>query len=198
MKKHMLRTLTSLALVLLLLSSTAMAACSKCGSKHDYYSDVKELVVTSDITAKARSLLTDLGYKIDQRKDKIADSTKKAIEKFQHENNLTATGKLDACTMDRIRRRAAYVKQNQDQKSWSDSFSNDYTLLSQGSKGARVRALNDMLRSLGFDAPYGDKYTGQTTKAVKAFQTKYLSNYPIDGICGPLTLSKLETLAKKH
>lgn len=197
MKKHMLRTLTSLALVLLLLSSTAMAACSKCGSKHNFY-DVKEFVVTSDITAKARSLLTDLGYKIDQRKDKIADSTKKAIEKFQHENNLTATGKLDACTMDRLRRRAAYVKQNQDQKSWSNSFSNDYTLLSQGSKGARVRALNDMLRSLGFKAPYGDRYTSQTTQAVKAFQTKYLSNYPIDGICGPLTLSKLETLAKKN
>lgn len=196
MKKHMLRTLTSLALVLLLLSSTAMAACSKCGSNHKFY-DVKEFVVTSDITAKARSLLTDLGYKIDQRKDKIADSTRKAIEKFQHENNLTATGKLDACTMDRLRRRAAYVKQNQGQKSWSNSFSNDYTLLSQGSKGARVRALNDMLRSLKFDAPDGDRYTDQTTKAVKAFQTKYLSNYPIDGICGPLTLSKLETLTKK-
>lgn len=197
MKKHMLRTLTSLALVLLLLSSTAMAACGKCGSNHDYYSEEKELVITSDITEKARSFLADLGYKIDKRKDKIADSTRKAIMKFQHENNLTATGTLDACTMDRIRRRAAYVKKNQDQKSWSNSFSNDYTLLSQGSKGARVKALNEMLRSLGFNAPYGDKYTGQTTQAVKDFQQKYLSNYPIDGICGPLTLSKLETLAKK-
>lgn len=138
--------------------------------------------------------LKKLGYQFDP---KSKASILEAVKRFQHENNfqwdVDQFGGIDSCTMDRIARRAQFVEGNQSGKS---SFNGDYTLLKEGDRNERVRILNKMLSDLKFGAPSGNAYTDRTTKAVKAFQAKYLDCYPQDGLAGPLTLSKLEAVWK--
>lgn len=138
--------------------------------------------------------LKTLGYQFDP---KSKASILEAVKRFQHENNfqwdVDQFGGIDSCTMDRIVRRAQFVESNQSGKS---SFNGDYTLLKEGDRNERVRILNKMLSDLKFGAPSGNAYTDRTTKAVKAFQAKYLDRYPQDGMAGPLTLSKLEAVWK--
>lgn len=138
--------------------------------------------------------LKKLGYQFDP---KSKASILEAVKRFQHENNfqwdVDQFGGIDSCTMDRIVRRAQFVEGNQVGKS---SFNGDYTLLKEGDRNERVRILNKMLSDLKFGAPSGNAYTDRTTKAVKAFQAKYLDCYPQDGMAGPLTLSKLEAVWK--
>ncbi len=138
--------------------------------------------------------LKKLGYQFDSSSKA---SILEAVKRFQHENNfqwdVDQFGGIDSCTMDRIVRRAQFVKNNQSGKS---SFNGDYTLLKEGDRNERVRILNKMLSDLKFGAPSGNAYTDRTTKAVKAFQAKYLDRYPQDGLAGPLTLSKLEAVWK--
>ncbi|MDO5145056.1 MAG: peptidoglycan-binding domain-containing protein [bacterium] len=138
--------------------------------------------------------LKRLGYQFDENSKA---SILEAVRRFQHENNfqwdVDQFGGIDSCTMDRIERRAQFVQSNQSGKS---SFNGDYTLLKEGDRNERVRILNKMLSDLKFGAPSGNAYTDRTTKAVKAFQSKYLDRYPQDGLAGPLTLSKLEAVWK--
>ncbi|WP_116209217.1 peptidoglycan-binding protein [Streptomyces olivoreticuli] len=45
-----------------------------------------------------------------------------------------------------------------------------YRELKQGHEGPDVKQLNENLRALGYTAPYGDTYTGETTAAVRTWQ----------------------------
>lgn len=67
-----------------------------------------------------------------------------------------------------------------------------YTTLRKNATGAEVAALNAKLVSLGYAAPTGDKYTDDTVNAVKQFQKDY--NLGVDGIAGPKTRTKLDSL----
>lgn len=69
-------------------------------------------------------------------------------------------------------------------------FGNPYTLteelLKKGSKGESVKWLQYRLNELGYDLVIDGIYGDKTTAAVKDFQKVFC-----DGICGPLTFSKL-------
>ena len=69
-------------------------------------------------------------------------------------------------------------------------FGNPYTLteelLKKGSRGESVRWLQYRLNELGYDLVIDGIYGDKTTAAVKDFQKVFC-----DGICGPLTFSKL-------
>lgn len=69
-------------------------------------------------------------------------------------------------------------------------FGNPYTLteelLKKGSRGESVKWLQYRLNELGYDLVIDGIYGDKTTAAVKDFQKVFC-----DGICGPLTFSKL-------
>lgn len=72
------------------------------------------------------------------------------------------------------------------------------TILKQGDEGSFVKTMQQKLIKLGYyiDQAGADGKFGQNTmKAVKHFQTDH--NLQVDGICGPLTQTKLDAIYEK-
>lgn len=67
-------------------------------------------------------------------------------------------------------------------------------LLSPGSRGTDVVALQHDLTALGFTSTASGSFSHQTLTALKAFQRRY--HLTVDGVAGPTSISKLKVLLR--
>ncbi|MBD2461580.1 peptidoglycan-binding protein [Oscillatoria sp. FACHB-1407] len=102
--------------------------------------------------------------------------TEQAVIKFQSENGLPATGKVDAATLEALQNRTRGA--------------NDEAILEKGDSGAAVADLQNRLRNAGFfDGPMTGYYGDFTEQAVAEFQRA--KGLTVDGKAGARTLAAL-------
>ncbi|MCD3195720.1 bacteriocin [Clostridium botulinum C] len=133
--------------------------------------------------AKIQSILKDKGYYDLQIDGYFGNDTKKAVSKFQLENNINNTGEVDLQTKRAIIEEPVLLKRSK------RSLKSNGNLIRRGDRGSNVEGLQKKLISLGYNCgKYGaDGVFGEGTyNAVKAFQRAKGLN--TDGIVGPDTM----------
>lgn len=208
MRKSVLSCIIVVMLIFSLFTSTALAAtCPSCGSNHEHYAQqppknssmsAAKFNASLKVNKNVRDGLDYLGYNLEI--NPTAADLKAKLNSFQSDSNLPASSDVksfDTCTMDRLERRVDYVKNMKKRGSYVKLFGDDYTLMDMSvrSGDARVKVVQQWLNKYGFKVAVTGHYNGQTYEAVKAFQKKYTPTYPIDGKCGPITLSTMEAYA---
>ncbi len=164
--------------------------------------------------------LIDLGYLGGTADGIFGKNTENAVRKFQKKNKLTVDGLAGSVTRSLILSKSSgkqsvsgntatvtsvpVTEQNKsvqtehsaaDQSVSSSLFAGNYTTLRLGSRGDRVRSMQNALINLGFLKGKADGVFGNMTLAsVKAFQSS--NKLTVDGIAGRQTLSALENAVK--
>ncbi|MCQ2437087.1 MAG: peptidoglycan-binding protein [Clostridia bacterium] len=104
--------------------------------------------------------LRDLGYLADAADGIYGSRTQLAVQLFQEQNSLPATGTADRATLERL------------YSSYANSCST-YIELRRGDTGYRVRQLNNRLQALFYlEENPGSTYTAATEEAVRRFQAQ--------------------------
>ena len=160
----------------------------------------------SDDVRVMQEALISLGFLKGTADGIFGINTENAVRRFQKKNKLVADGLAGEKTRTMILSQAGQKKTSSGAKEESPKSSpqaaaasssaassgEKYATLRQGSKGERVRALQQALISLGYLSGKADGvYGSQTRKAVKSFQKS--KKLTADGIAGKKTLSALET-----
>jgi len=150
--------------------------------------------------------LIRLGYLKGTADGVFGNNTENAVRKFQKKNKLVSDGLAGEKTRSLILSQAANSVSKQEssaksadtsQKDSSSSagsslFSSNYASLRLGSKGDRVKSLQQALISLGYLTGNADGVFGNKTRsAVKTFQKKM--KLSADGVAGKKTLAALES-----
>lgn len=143
--------------------------------------------------------LQALGYYTGTADAYYGSGTQAAVSAFQSRNGLTVDGKAGPDTNARLfsdKAIAANSTTSQPtQPSASDGanfFGGDYTQMTVGSSGDRVRVLQQALVALGYQVTMDGTYSAATEAAVKLFQQA--QGLTVDGKAGPDTLRRVESL----
>lgn len=182
MMKKILRTALSLMLMLCIACASMVVAVPE--ARADGYS--------AATVRQAQQYLNRLGYTVKDVNGQLDKATRRQLRAFQRDANLPQTGEPDGGTMYRLERRATAAVNNNRNGYAVLEFGGDYRLLERGSRGKRVRVLNQMLAFLGYEADNGSTFGARTLAGVCAFQRDFVSEHPVDGKAGPYTLSRLE------
>ncbi|WP_312096593.1 glycosyl hydrolase family 18 protein [Niallia sp.] len=114
-------------------------------------------------------------------------ATKKAVIAFQQKYKLKTDGIAGPATLSKLDSVAAATK--------TTSSAVKYPTLKQGSKGTAVKDMqNKLIKTKTYKGKALGKYDTATKNAVIAFQKKY--KLKADGIAGPVTLAKLDSVTK--
>ena len=151
--------------------------------------------------------LISLGYLKGTADVIFGNNTENAVSRFQKKNKLSADGLVGEKTRSLILSQAGQKQTSSGSKEEAPKSSpqqtptaapsaassgEKYATLRQGSKGERVRSLQQALISLGYLSGKADGvYGSQTRKAVTSFQKS--KKLTADGVAGKKTLSALET-----
>ncbi|WP_400243706.1 glycosyl hydrolase family 18 protein [Niallia sp. JL1B1071] len=115
-------------------------------------------------------------------------ATKKAVIAFQKKYKLKADGIAGTATLSKLDSVAAATKA-------TTGAVKKYPTLKQGSQGTAVKDMqNKLIKTKIYKGKALGKYDASTKKAVIAFQKKY--KLTADGIAGPVTLAKLDSVTK--
>ncbi len=160
--------------------------------------------------------LIGFGYLSGQADGKFGPMTEEAVIRFQKANGLTADGLagtktlsllLGGQTVPAVQAPSAPAEvsvpsapsqsstQAQTSVSSGGLFGGDYSTISIGDRGSRVKAMQQALISLKYLSGKADGIFGeQTLKAVYTFQSR--SNLKQDGLAGKKTLTALESAVR--
>ncbi len=134
---------------------------------------------------KMQQRLKDLGYFNTTCTGYYGGQTESALKKFQGRNGLTANGRANETTLNKL-----YSSSAKKAESSSSSSSSSSSTLKVGSSGAEVRALQNRLAELGyFDHSVTGYYGDVTEDAVKAFQKR--NNLTVNGVVNATTMKKI-------
>ena len=151
---------------------------------------------------KMQKALVALGYNTGGTDGKFGATTEKAVRQFQKDNGLSVDGLAGNATLTLLYSLAeggsSTTTTPSTDSSASDSssssgsyFGGNYTTLKYGSKGDRVKLLQQALNDLGFSSGSADgKFGAGTQRAVVAFQQA--NGLTADGLAGKKTLQKIE------
>lgn len=115
-------------------------------------------------------------------------ATKKAVISFQKKYKLKADGIAGTATLSKLDSVIAATKT-------TTAAVKKYPTLKQGSQGTAVKDMqNKLIKTKIYKGKALGKYDTATKKAVIAFQKKY--KLTADGIAGPVTLAKLDSVTK--
>ena len=160
----------------------------------------------SDEVRELQNALISLGYLNGTADGVFGNNTENAVRKFQKKNKLVPDGLAGEKTRCLILSQAAgsgsasgdsgqisgSPKENISSSASGSLFSGNYSTLRQGSKGERVKSMQQALILLGYLSGNADGVFGSKTRnAVKSFQKK--AKLSADGIAGRKTLSALES-----
>ncbi|NLY60033.1 MAG: peptidoglycan-binding protein, partial [Clostridiales bacterium] len=180
-----------LVLVLLMFSSPAFASSGllRVGSRGSAVVDLQKK-------------LNALGYNVGKADGIFGSKTRSAVMAFQKANGLSADGIVGPATKAKLNGASTSSKPkttkptDAKEETSSRSKSTITQTLRQGSRGSQVKALQQLLNSLGYNAGKADGIFGSKTRsAVIAFQKA--NKLAADGIVGPATRSKLNSATAK-
>ena len=162
-----------------------------------------ELGDKGDAVKAMQKRLRELDYINFTADGEFGDRTKAAVIAFQIANELTANGKANKATLDKLfsndakdantfqdEEDARNEEDIQEPEDVTDIEVGGYTTLREGVKGDAVKELQRALKNHGYYANSIDgNYAAKTASAVKAFQEK--NGLKADGVAGPATQAKL-------
>ncbi|UTR16221.1 peptidoglycan-binding protein [Salipaludibacillus sp. LMS25] len=142
--------------------------------------------------------LKNLGYYTSSVDGAYGPLTAEAVRKLQRQTNIAADGVFGPQTLTQLNRNiSANQSGTSSNNSSSSSNNSSATVLKQGSSGAAVRELQNMLRATGHHTSGVDGQFGPLTKSsVQKFQREW--GLIADGIATKATLDKLEEVAAVH
>lgn len=183
MTKRILRAV-ALALLLTMIASAALAATYKTLKNGDRGDSVKQM----------QTALNALGYSTNGVDGKFGSGTENAVRLFQKANGLKEDGKAGNQTLTLLYQMASGSSTGSSSGTGSgDYFSGNYATLQYGSRGDRVKLLQNALNKLGYGAGTADgKFGSGTQRAVTSFQKA--NGLTADGKAGRLTLKQIEAL----
>ncbi|MFP4300286.1 MAG: peptidoglycan-binding domain-containing protein [Spirulinaceae cyanobacterium] len=120
--------------------------------------------------------------------DGVFDSeTENAVKAFQQANNLTVDGVVGPNTQEVL---PALGGQQPNPNEIAQNPESEVIYLEQGSRGPRVRSLQQQLRNLGYyQGDMNGVFDADTKEAVMRFQQA--ENLTVDGVVGPRTFAQL-------
>lgn len=116
---------------------------------------------------------------------KSATTPKEYLEMIKRDGYATSSSYVSSCLA--VISRHDLERYDSETTPKGNPYALTTTLMKRGSTGESVRWLQYCLCEKGFDLKNDGLYGPKTEEAVKAFQQKVFC----DGICGPLTISKL-------
>ncbi|UJW59234.1 peptidoglycan-binding protein [Bacillus sp. A116_S68] len=141
--------------------------------------------------------LKNLGYLTSSVDGVYGPLTAEAVRKLQRQTSISADGVFGPQTLAQLNRNISYNQSTSSNNSNNSSNNSSATVLKQGSSGAAVRELQNMLRATGHHTSSVDGQFGPLTKsAVQRFQREW--GLIADGIATQATLDKLEEVAAVH
>ena len=192
------RSLTRLFLCLLI--AAQFCSCAFAYENGTLYNGCK-----GDEVRELQDALIRLGYLKGTADGVFGNNTENAVRKFQKKNKLVSDGIAGKKTLSIILSQAENSgsaqgesgkaadtsQKNSSSSSAGSLFGSNYTSLRRGSKGDRVKVMQQALISLGYLSGSADGVFGNKTRnAVISFQKK--AKLTADGIAGKKTLSALE------
>ncbi|MGN0747928.1 MAG: peptidoglycan-binding protein [Aristaeellaceae bacterium] len=192
MRMRRIRWAVAVALLLTLMCSAAMAATYITLENGDSGDAVKQMQLA----------LNALGYSTNGADGKFGSGTENAVRLFQKANGLKQDGKAGNQTLTLLYQQYDSLQNGGStgssggtggSTSGGSLFGGNYATLEYGSRGERVKTLQNALNQLGYSAGSADgKFGAGTQKAVTAFQKA--NGLTADGKAGRMTLQKIETL----
>ncbi len=194
-RKYILRILTLSMVLLLLFSGSSLALTLRYPQKSTY-------------VANLQTALKQLGYYSTEIDGVYGRGTQASVSRFQTAYQLTSDGvagpktiaKLESLTGIKISGSTASTTPDTGNSGTSSSgsglFGGVYSTLQVGSRGTRVRMLQQALTALGFTTKVDGEFGSGTFSAVKDFQKAV--GLSVDGKAGKKTLQKLETYFDKN
>lgn len=202
MNRFLIRFFARICLCIVLLAQFISLACA-------YEDSTLYNGCRGDSVRTMQEALISLGYLKGTADGIFGNNTENAVRKFQKKNKLTPDGLAGEKTLSMILSQSELKQsssskkddtakssessaKNQSSSSSSAQLNGNYATLRQGSKGERVKAMQQALISLGYLSGSADGVFGsQTRKAVISFQKA--RNLSADGVAGKKTLAALET-----
>ena len=186
-KRRSLRVLL-IALLLVTISSAAMAATYSTLEYGDRGDSVKQMQIA----------LNALGYSTNGADGKFGSGTENAVRLFQKANGLKQDGKAGNQTLTLLYQLYNGGAGNTGNTGntgtvgGSNLFGGNYATLEYGSRGERVKVLQQALNQLGYSAGTADgRFGSGTQRAVVKFQQA--KGLEADGRAGRLTLTRIES-----
>lgn len=188
MNKRSIRRGILLASVLVMVASSGLAASYQTLRYRDQGSSVKQM----------QEALTALGYATGGVDGKFGPTTEKAVRQFQQDNGLSVDGLAGSATLTLLYGKATGGSTSAPTNPPSSTdgsgyFGGNYSTLKYGSRGERVKLLQQALKDLSFLSGSADgKYGMATQLAVASFQQA--NGLDADGKAGRKTLRRMEEL----
>jgi len=121
---------------------------------------------------------------------KYGTATMEAVKRYQEANKLTADGICGSRTLQKMEAQGLSTTNNNPEGEPGDDGDDELRVMSLGSTGSNVRAVQTRLKALGYPVGSVDgTYGAKTLAAVRAFQS--LNNMTKDGKVGPKTYAQI-------
>lgn len=189
MNKRSIRRGILLASVFVMVASSGLAASYSTLRYRDQGDSVKQM----------QQALTALGYTAGGVDGKFGPTTEKAVRQFQRDNGLSVDGLAGSATLTLLYGKssggasAPGTSSTGSTGSTGSYFGGNYGTLKYGSRGDRVKLLQQALKDLSFLSGSADGKFGTATQlAVTSFQQA--NGLAADGLAGRKTLQRLEAL----
>ena len=206
-------------MLILLLCAAVLMGCLCAPALAAYKSTTLKNGDKGDEVARLQQALIDLGYLSGKADGTFGNRTENALRTFQRKNGLDVDGLAGDITRETLYAKQAAKKGTTTSESTSTTetsptdtstqttveagktganlFNGNYTTMRVGSKGDRVKLLQQALIQLKYLSGKADgKYGSATKKAVVAFQKK--QKLTADGVAGRKTLTALENALKNQ
>lgn len=190
MNKRSIRRGILLASVFVMVASSGLAASYSTLRYRDQGDSVKQM----------QQALTALGYTTGGVDGKFGPTTEKAVRQFQRDNGLSVDGLAGSATLTLLYGKSSGGASAPGTSTGTGStgstgsyFGGNYGTLKYGSRGDRVKLLQQALKDLSFLSGSADGKFGTATQlAVTSFQQA--NGLAADGLAGRKTLQRLEAL----